>query len=124
MGDFDTEQFEIEEGSSFSLSRSWFKFKTAFMGTLFVMANDMELSYTMNVLGMLITFLQLLGYPFDQNAIFPWNPPLTNWLVVLCNDAQLNFYMSPYDPVRKSHHLPDLNIFGIHEPGNNIHCWI
>lgn len=96
----ESEIFEFEKKSTFSFAQSWQGFKNAFMGTLFVMANDMELSYTMNLLGMFIAFMQMLAFPFNQNSGFPWNPDLTNWLVILCNNAQLEFYISADNPLQ------------------------
>ena len=100
MEDSENNTFEFEQKSTFSFSKSWAKMKTALMGTLFVMANDMELSYTMNLLAILIDFLQMLAFPFNQNSGFPWNPQFTNWLVILCNNIQLEFYISATSPLQ------------------------
>lgn len=100
MEDSEKSVFEFESKSSFSFTKTWEKMKTALMGTLFVMANDMELSYKMNLLAILIDFLQILAFPFNQNSGFPWSPQLTNWLVILCNNIQLEFYISATNPLQ------------------------
>ena len=71
MEDNDQGVFEFEKKKTFSFAKSWQGFKTGLMGTLFVMANDGELSFTMNFVGMLIDFLQMLAFPLDINAEYP-----------------------------------------------------
>ncbi|OMJ73804.1 hypothetical protein SteCoe_27447 [Stentor coeruleus] len=100
MDNSEQEVFEFEKKSSFSFSKSWQGFKIALMGTLFVMANDMELSLVMNVIAMVIDFLQMLAFPFNQNSGFPWSDRLTGWLVELCNGIQLEFYISGSNPLQ------------------------
>jgi hypothetical protein len=98
--DDEQDVFEFEKKFSFSFSKSWQGFKTALMGTLFVMANDSDLSFGMNVLGMIIDFVQMLAFPFNENTAYPWNPELTDWLIFVTQTAQLEFYVSKTDPVQ------------------------
>jgi hypothetical protein len=98
----DADQLEIftfEEKRSSIIKQAYKSFKVALMGTLFIMAEENTISFKMNFISMTIDTLQILSYPFNQDANFPWNPGFSDWFSWLCNFSQMEFYISDIDPL-------------------------
>jgi len=96
----DAELLEFEETYDNFLSRAWRGFKTALMGTLFVMAKDSTLSFCSNLIGMIIDFLQMLAFPFNYASEFPWNQSYSGWFAYICFISKLELYISADNPLQ------------------------
>jgi hypothetical protein len=68
------------------------------MRTLFIKAEESEVSFLTILISMTIDMLQILSYPFNQDAQFPWNSTFSSWL--LCNFSQMELYISEVDPMQ------------------------
>ena len=86
--------FEFESKSKNLLSHYLNSIKSALMGTLFVMAKDSTLTFTSNLIGMVIDSLQLLAFTFNGPSEFPWNQSYAAWFSLICEYAKLEFYIS------------------------------
>ncbi|CAG9322230.1 unnamed protein product [Blepharisma stoltei] len=85
---------EAEEHKTNIFQRMWRGLKSALMGTLFVMAKDSRVSFKMNLLGMLIDTLQILSFPFNDRAEFPWNKEYSELFAEICYYIKFEFYIS------------------------------
>lgn len=98
--DHEDDIFSINRNEENVLKRAWKSFKAALMGTLFVIDNDTEMSFTMNLIGMASDFLQLLALPFNTGSQFPWNPAFAGWFMTVCYYSKLEFYISQDDQLQ------------------------
>mmetsp|Transcript_28347 Transcript_28347/g.50507 ORF Transcript_28347/g.50507 Transcript_28347/m.50507 type:complete len:1521 (+) Transcript_28347:395-4957(+) len=92
--------FSFEDKRTSIVAEAFKSFKIALMGTLFIMAEETSVSFKVNLVSMIIDTLQILSYPFNQDAKFPWNPAFSDWFVWLCNSSQMEFYISEEDPLQ------------------------
>ncbi|CAG9312012.1 unnamed protein product [Blepharisma stoltei] len=74
--------------------RTWQDLKAALMGTLFVMANDSQASFKMNVFAMFIDSFQLMAFPFNDRIQFPWNKQYSSFVFLACWFMEMEFYIS------------------------------
>ncbi|CAG9320952.1 unnamed protein product [Blepharisma stoltei] len=91
---------ESEEHKLNLFQRTWRGLKAALMGTLFVMAKDSRVSFKLNLLGMVIDTLQLLSFPFNDRAEFPWNHEYSELFAEICYYLKFEFYLSEEDYMR------------------------
>ena len=76
---------ELSAFEQFSLD-----FQSGLTGVLYILCKEVQSNPVFVIIGMVLDFLQLAAFPFNNRIPFPWNTETIGWFQTIANYARIS----------------------------------